>query len=299
MGRIEDAIEKARRRPSLDRKPPQPPPRPIARITEAGQSREHAYGGKHIEVDIEALRAHGLLAPNSHERRLADEYRVIKRPLIRNANPASEPLLERGNLLMVCSATSGEGKTFTCMNLCLSMAREKDWSIVLVDGDCAKPHLSRLFSADKEPGLIDLLKDPGRRVEQLIMTTNVPGLSFLPAGGRDEHAAELLASARMASICEELASSDPHRLVIFDSSPLLLTTESEALAHHVGQIVMVVQANKTPQQAVLAALEKVDQTKAVNLILNQAASGVFAGYGGYYGYGTYGDPVPESADAAR
>jgi receptor protein-tyrosine kinase len=194
--------------------------------------------------------------------------------------------MPRGNLIMIASAFSGEGKTFTCINLCLSIAREKDWSVVLVDGDCSKPDLTKFFAAEREPGLLDLLRDPSLSFDSLVIPTSVPGLSLLPAGSRDEHAAELLASNRMDEICQQLGENNNGRLTVFDSSPLLLTTEAAALGGHVGQIGVVVRANVTPRQAVLAAVEKLDASKAVSFILNQSyTSELGVGYGDQYGYG--------------
>jgi protein-tyrosine kinase len=286
MGRIEDALAKLQARAAAENEG-RPPHLPLARVSQEARPTpvDHAYGGKLVEVDFRALRSQALLAPDSQERRLADEYRVIKRPLINNANGSREALLPRGNLLMVASAASGEGKTFTCINLCLSIARETDWSVVLVDGDCAKPHLTHLFGAEREPGLMDLLRDPRLSFEDLVMPTNVPSLSLLPSGRRDEHAAELLASARMDSLCAGISASDPRRMIVFDSSPLF-TTEAPVLASQMGQIAVVVQANRTPQQAVLAAIGKLDPAKAINLILNQASPrDAVPGYGDHYGYG--------------
>jgi protein-tyrosine kinase len=289
MGRIEEALAKLQRA-AVGGEPAAAPKPVIAKVVEpvaGGPRHEHVYGGRHIEVDTAALRAQGLLAPDTYTRRLADEYRVIKRPLLRNASRTQEPLIPRGNLLMVGSAVAGEGKTFTCLNLCLSMARERDWTVVLVDADCSKPQLTRLFGAEDQPGLLELLRDPTRSFEDLVMPTNVSGLALLPAGSRDEHAAELLASDRMAAVCAALAEADPQRIIVFDSSPLLLTTEAPVLASHMGQIVLVVQANRTPQQAVLAAIEKLDRAKTISLVLNRDDSAQTPlSYG--YGYGDYG-----------
>jgi MinD-like ATPase involved in chromosome partitioning or flagellar assembly len=167
----------------------------------------------------------------------------------------------------------------------LSIAREKDWSVVLVDGDSSKPDLTRLFSLEGEPGLIDLLRDPSLSFDSLVVPTNVPGLSLLPAGVRDSHAAELLASNRMDEVCRRLSEDGNSRLTVFDSSPLLLATEAAALAAHVGQIAVVVRADSTPRHAVLAAIEKLDPAKAVSCILNQIhGSELGVGYGDY-GYG--------------
>jgi exopolysaccharide/PEP-CTERM locus tyrosine autokinase len=281
MGRIEDALQKLQAR--SQRSAVTPPATRLAAVVPA----EHEYSGHRIVVDSAQLRASGLLAPNSEERRLAEQYRTVKRPLLRNADPTLDPPVPRGNLLMVASALAGEGKTFTCVNLCLSIARERDWSVVLVDGDCSKPHLSRLFSAEKELGLMDLLRDPALTFDSLVMPTDIPGLSLLPSGSADPHASELLASRRMDELCEHLSSeAGAGRMVVFDSSPLLLTTEAAVLASKVGQVVVVVHANNTQQQAVLAALDKLDQTKAIGFVLNKSwGAPEHEGSYGYYGYG--------------
>jgi receptor protein-tyrosine kinase len=279
MTRIEDAIQKLQSRSQLPANQPAAPR--LATVVAKG----HAYGGNRILVDVAQLRANGLLAPDAEERLLAEQYRTIKRPLLRNAAATAEPPVANGTLIAVVSALSGEGKTFTCLNLCLSIARERDWSVVLVDADCSKPHLTRMFSAETQPGLIDLLRDPSKSFDSLVMPTDVPGLSFLPSGAHDHHASELLASKRMDEICAGLAS-DPDRIVVFDSSPLLLTTEATILAAKVGQVVFLVKANQTPQDAVTAALEKLDPAKAIGCVLNQSWSIRDLGEGyAYYGFG--------------
>jgi exopolysaccharide/PEP-CTERM locus tyrosine autokinase len=290
MGRIEDALKKLQRAgtpPSARTAVAAPePPRLGTVVTQAPE-----YEGKRIAVDLEQLRQSELLVPDADQRRLAEQYRAIKRPLLRNADSHREPKLARGNLLMIASALAGEGKTFTCVNLCFSIAQEKDWSVVLVDADCSKPHLTRLFSAEAEPGLLDLLRNPDASFDSFVMATDIPGFSLLPAGTLGSDASELLASKRMDAICAALAANSSGRMIVFDSSPLLVSSEAAALAHHVGQIAFVVRANETPQQAVLAALEKLDPQKAVGCILNRTY-GTGLGFGtdgyGYEAYGTYG-----------
>ena len=285
MSKIEDALHEIK---SVGKLQEAAPAKRIAKVI----PREHTYGGNQVVVDHGQLRANGLLAPGEDERRLADQYRAIKRPLLGNADPSKRSVLPLGNLVIVASALSGEGKTFTCINLCLSIARERDWSVVLVDADSSKPHLTRLFSADREPGLMDLLRDPGLSFDDLVMPTDIPGLSLLPAGAHDAHASELLASRRMKELCLKLSSVDAGRMIVFDSSPLLLTTEAIALASQVGQVLMVVKADCTPQQAVLAALDKLDPEMAINCVLNQTSGADLSESYGYYG--NYGDVPPST-----
>lgn len=282
MGRIEEALAKLQARKANAVEAQGRPPRAIARVHDSPVA-GHAYGGNRVEIDFAALRAQGLLASDRHERVLADQYRAIKRPLLKNAS--SGELVPRGNVLMVASALPGEGKTFTAVNLCLSIAREQDWSVILVDGDCNKPHVTRLFGASHQPGLMDLLRDRSASFESLVMPTNLQGFAILPAGAHDERAAELLASSKMENLIAEISSADPRRMIVFDSPPLLLRPEAQVLGGHVGQILMVVHANKTPQRAVLAARDLLDPSKSINLLLNQvSARDGLASYGDYYGY---------------
>jgi len=190
--------------------------------------------------------------------------------------------LPEGNLVMVASAVPGEGKTFTSLNLALSMRLEEDVTVLLVDGDVVNPRLSQILGADDARGLLDVIKDPNLSIASAILPTDVPGLSFLPAGHQDPNATELLSSSRMLEVAAQLATQDTSRLVLFDSAPLLLTTESQALTQVAGQILMVVRADSTPQHVVLEAVETLAESKSVSLVLNQSMKQPHAGY--YYRY---------------
>jgi protein-tyrosine kinase len=235
-----------------------------------------------VKVDRDALRATGVLPSVAQERELADQYRAIKRPLIDAAFHSPRQEGPSPQLIMIASALPGDGKTFTGVNLALSMARETDHTVLLVDADVVKPHVSRLFGVIKEPGLLDLLKNPDLDVQSVILPTDVPGLSILPAGAASDTATELLASERMMSVMDQLARMDPSGIVLFDSLPILLTSESKVLAARMGQIVLVVRAGETPQHAVADALDAIGTDKKVWLVLNQAELAGPMGY--YYGY---------------
>jgi exopolysaccharide/PEP-CTERM locus tyrosine autokinase len=223
-----------------------------------------------------------LLPPAHQERELAQQFRQIKRPLINNALGRGVEALPEGNLVMVASAVPGEGKTFTSLNLALSMRLEEDVTVLLVDGDVVNPRLSQILGADDARGLLDVIKDPSLSIASAILPTDVPGLSFLPAGHQDPNATELLSSSRMLEVAAQLATQDTSRLVLFDSAPLLLTTESQALTQVAGQILMVVRADSTPQHVVLEAVETLAESKSVSLVLNQSMKQPHAGY--YYRY---------------
>jgi protein-tyrosine kinase len=244
-------------------------------------SRDRAGG---VVLDKAALRAAGLFPPAEEEQRLAHQYRKIKRPLIANAIGKGAARMPKGYLIMLASAMAGEGKTFTAINLALSMSIEKDVNVLLVDADAPKPHLTNVFGLKGELGLLDVLRDPQLDVESVIRPTDVPKLSFLPAGVTSPEATELLASKRMEQVAMKLGEHDSHRIVLFDTPPLMQTTESAALAGVAGQIVVVVRADSTPQPVVLDALRMLEGHAGVSLVLNQSMRSATSAYY-YYGYG--------------
>jgi protein-tyrosine kinase len=242
-------------------------------------------------VDLGALRAAGYLPEEGLERRFADHYRQVKRPLIEKALAGGPEM----RLLLVSSALPGDGKTFTSLNLALSMARERDISVLLVDADAPRARISEVLGMRGQAGLLDALVDETLDVESLIIRTDIRGLDVLPAGRFIENSTELLASARMSQIATRLAARNPRRIVLFDSAPLLVSSEARVLLRIPGQVVLVVRAGATPRQAILDAVAQVERSKLQGLILNQTA--VSKG-GGYYEYGDYGAEERGSSDAS-
>lgn len=236
-----------------------------------------------VAIDFAHLHRAGLVPPPSAETMVAKEYQRIKRPLLANTTGANPTGIADGNRFMVASAIPGEGKTFTSVNLALSLAKERDYSVVLIDGDVIKPSISRALGLADAKGLTDILADTAMSLSDTVLETNVPRLSVLPAGQRHDEATELIASQRMTWFVNEL-SRDPNRMVVFDSSPLLATAESQALAMAVGQVLLVVKAGSTARSAVEAALSLVSAPdRSVSLILNQSRKEHGDYYAGYYG----------------
>ena len=243
--------------------------------------------------EASALREAGLLSPSYEGFKLAREYRHIKRPLIARAFGRGTVRLPKGYLIMVASAVSGEGKSFTAVNLALSLSLEKDLRVLLVDADVVRPQISRVLGLSDAPGLLDVLRDPSLDVERVIRSTNIATLSVLPAGKPSAEATELLASQRMEQVVAALGEHDSQRIVLFDSPPLLQTNESQALAQLVGQVVVVVQADSTPQPLLLEALEILKEHPGVSLVLNRSMRP--ASSPAYYGYGSDRSEQAESS----
>jgi protein-tyrosine kinase len=238
---------------------------------------------RHVELNFERLRNFGFVTPDVPTSQTADEFRVIKRPIIRNAVGKGDQKVKHGNLVMVTSALPGEGKTFTSINLAMSVAMEYDSRVLLVDGDVAHPSMPSILGTPHAPGLLDLLTRDDIDVADALVKTNVERLTLLPAGSRQRRSTELLASEQMASLLREFSSRYPDRIIIFDSPPLLATTEARVLATHMGQIVMVVAANATTQHALNHALATIENCDIVLMLLNKAGRTDVGTYYGYYG----------------
>ncbi|MBB2485638.1 tyrosine-protein kinase family protein [Mitsuaria sp. WAJ17] len=251
---------------------------------------------KRVELDLEALAAMGLVTPNAPRTPMADQYRVIKRPLIRNATGRGAEMLNHGNLIMVTSALAGEGKSFTSLNLAMSIAAELDHTVMLVDADVARPSVLRMLGLPPGPGLLDVLEESVDLADALLRTS-IDKLTVLPSGTPHARATELLASDAMRKLLDDMARRYPDRIIIFDSPPLLLTTESAVLASQMGQIVVVVHAESTPQSAVRRALSTIEACPVRLMLLNQARVDADGSYGYGYGYG-YGYEHSESPDAS-
>lgn len=232
-------------------------------------------------INLAKLRQMGVITPEVEKTQIAEEFRLIKRPLIKNAFTQGPGAIKNGNLIMVTSALAGEGKSFCAINLAMSIATEMDHTVLLVDADVARPSLPGYLGLKSERGLLDVLLDDKLELADVLIKTNVEKLSILMAGRKNRHATELLASQGMSDLLKEIAERYSDRIVIFDSPPLLLTSEAHVLASQMGQIVLVVAAEKTPQQAVKEALRQIESCDVVNLIYNKASS--FPG-GEYYGY---------------
>jgi protein-tyrosine kinase len=224
---------------------------------------------KRVELDLKRMQEIGLVTAAGGRTMLVEDFRIIKRPLIRRAFTPRGPEENPGNLIMVTSSLPGEGKTFCSINLAMSIAMELDHTVLLVDADVARPSVLRTLGLSAQKGLMDLLLDDKADMADVMLRTNVDTLTILPAGTSSPRATELLASQTMTNFVHEIASRYPDRIVIFDSPPLLLTSEAHVLASHMGQIVVVVEAERTTQHAVKESLRQLEGLPNVNLIYNK------------------------------
>jgi Mrp family chromosome partitioning ATPase len=164
-----------------------------------------------------------------------------------------------------------------------------DRTVLLVDADLAKPGLSMLLGVQERAGLTDRLLDSSLDLRNILLRTDVPKLTVLSAGHRHRRSTELLASKAMTDLLDELARRYADRIILFDSPPLLATSEASTLADSMGQICLIVESGKTPQFLVKEALELLQHKERVSLVLNKTKRDLLSGQAGYYYGYRYGD----------
>lgn len=256
---------------------PQSPP-PVA------AERDIKPAGKHENIDFEAMRRAGIVTDHGEGSLISEEFRLVKRPLLLKAFDHGPGAIRNGNLIMVSSANANEGKTFCAISLAMSIALERDLTVMLVDADLINPTIPETLGFEAELGLVDVLSDEKMDLADVLLRTDLDNLTILPAGRSHHLATELLASDRMERLVGEIAQRYSDRVIIFDSPPSLVSSIPAVLALHVGQTVFVVHADHSSQASVDAGLGLISACKNIYLLLNKARGiGDADGFGAYYG----------------
>lgn len=248
-----------------------------------------------VRLDFVKLREVGRLPLEREARRTEDEIRRIKWPLLSAIAARNGASPARNNVILVTSALPGEGKTFASLNLALSIVRDRELRVILVDGDVARPGLTPALGLEGRPGLNDVLEDAGLEISAVTYKTDVEGLSVVPAGKWHERSPEFFASSRMPQVIQELIRRVGNGVILIDSPPLLATNEAQVVTRYVGQVLLVVRAEETQQRAVQEALTLVDKSATVKAVLNNVQASVLGRYYGEYRYASdYGESVQRS-----
>ena len=235
-------------------------------------------------IDRALLGAQGLLVPGAPVGVLAEEFRLVKRQLLLTARAVKAAQGDRSRTILVCSANPNEGKTYCSLNLALSLAAERDTEVLLVDADFAKPDVMARLGLAEGRGLLDALANPAIDIESCVIHTDVPQLSLLPAGAKSNQDTELLASARTSVLIQQLLDANPRRMVIFDSPPALAASPAATLAQHVGQVMMVVRADRTNDGDLREAVGLLGGCAEIQLVLNSVSYAPGGRrFGSYYG----------------
>lgn len=245
-----------------------PPPPPIVSEPVVKAAPRSPGAKRSATIDPARLAEQGLLVPGAPIGSLAEEFRLAKRQLLLGAQALQPTLGDRARAILVTSPAAHDGKTYCALNLALSIAAERDTQVLLVDADVAKPDILGRLGVDQGPGLLDALADPAIAIEDIVIASDVPHLSLLPAGARSTEDTELLASGRTAELLGTLLAADPRRIILFDSPPVLAASPAATLALHVGQTVVVVRADRTSESELAQAVALLDGCDRIQLLLN-------------------------------
>jgi protein-tyrosine kinase len=254
---------------------------------------------KQVRLDFRVLRQNGMITPDNMSSPLSNEFRGIKRKLLQKVrDPKTRAAVN--NLIMVTSSLPGEGKTFTSVNLALSLAAERGLRVLLIDADVIRPSVGNMFVAPTSEGLTDLLNGKVKQVSDVLYhCPDVPNLSVIFAGNPRTNSPELISSGQMSSLCQELSARYPDRVIVLDTPPVLASPEPAILATYVHQLIMVVSAAQTSKHQLRKGLEAVSTCQNVSLLFNKAPRWSETEYNNYYGYGYSATPTADGAPASQ
>lgn len=233
---------------------------------------EADHAAHHLEINFNRLRAAGFLTPTAPRTGLMEEFRLIKRQLLKFAfadSPKGQNA--QGNVVMVTSGLPSEGKTFVALNLAMSFATERDLYVLLIDGDSHRHSLSDLLGAERKAGLVDMLTDQQLQPRDVLQRTNIPNLTFLPSGKSHPLGAELMASKQAGAVMQDFSKRYPDRIIIIDTPPVLASTEPAVLASYVGQTIVVVEKDRTAKKALRRTLEMLEGCPSISCVLNMTS----------------------------
>ncbi len=237
-------------------------------------------------IDRDALALAGFVVPGGEVTGIAEEFRLIKRQLLAGIERRVSLAEEKRRAVLITSAQPGDGKSFSAINLALSLSGEHGIEVLLIDGDFSKPDLLQTLGIPTGPGMVEALTDPSSNPNDFVIRTDVPGLSVLPAGRKSNNVPELLASDRTREVLAKLIAGDRRRIILFDSPPALMASPATVLAGHVGQVLVVVRADRTTEADLRETIGLLSGCDHVGLILNGAGIAVNGRkFGGYDGYG--------------
>jgi len=273
---------------------PSPPPPPPPPTGSGPDPRPRPSQPPLPEISLETLAAAGLVvAPVGTIRsRLSEEIAVVQHSVLRTVKATRATDGRCPRLVLVTSARPGEGKTFVSLNLAASLANSGTKPVLLIDVDGKQGSISQLLGQENTPGLRMLAADPTRQAATMLVPTAVKRLSFLSFGPLPKGMTGLPPGQLVMAALLRLAAALPEHLIILDTPPCLSTSDPGALAPIAGQVLMVVEAERTQRSEVEAALDMVDSCPTLQLVLNRAvltANDTFGAYGGYGAYGAYSD----------
>ncbi|MDE2165156.1 MAG: AAA family ATPase [Alphaproteobacteria bacterium] len=240
---------------------------------------------RQVSIDRGALARCGITVPSAHRSRVVEEFRIVKRQIVsKYMDEPDDEAANRNRVIMVTSTRPREGKTFTAINLALSIATEQDLKVLLIDLDTKHHAMQEMMGIPASYGLTDLLANPDIDFSEVVLRTNMPNLTVIPAGTPNIRSPELLSSRRTRAIFSEMAQRYNDRFIVFDAPAVLASSDPAILASLVGQIVLVVEADHTQQEELETAIGLLSACPNISLLLNKVRTSTADQFGAYSDY---------------
>ena len=237
---------------------------PAAKVEQATVSNENPI----VSLPMRKLRQNGMVTLDMKNKGIIEEFRHLKRNLLKNISKSEKSM---GVGVVVSSAWPGEGKTFTSLNLIMSLSMEKTKKILFVDADLEKGEATKFLDLQSHRGLTDYLEDSSLAANDVTLTTNIESLTIIPRGLTATHSAEVFSSQRMEAFVKEICQNGMYDMVIFDSPPVLVSSSANILSGMADQTLIVIQANETTGKAIREMEEKLVDSRSIGYVLNRAS----------------------------
>ena len=255
--------------------------------TDPGAAPSGGRTGGASELDRAALERAGLVVGHKVRTRISEEFRITVGHILRTMRSNRSPGGGTANVLMVTSARPGEGKSFSSLNLAGSIAQHIQRDVVLVDVDAKQRSLSAELGLADRPGLLDLSSNSSLRIEDVIIRTAIPHLSVITIGSGNAIGGDILPPPPLSTLVERIARRFSTAVVLLDAPPCLSTSDPSSLAPFVGQILMVVEAERTQRNEVVASLDLIKACPSITLMLNKIRLTTSYTFGAYHYFGMY------------
>jgi non-specific protein-tyrosine kinase len=177
------------------------------------------------------------------------------------------------NTIMITSVHPGEGKTLTSINLAITMAREFNQTVLLVDTDLHNQNIHKYLGVSSNIGLIDYL-EKNTPLKELIIWPGIEKLTFISGGKNVIESSELLGSPKMKNLVEEMKKRYEERYIIFDMPPVLGNADAITFAPMVDCTLMVVEEGKTTIQDVKKAVGLLPQNNFIGYVINRQKASI-------------------------
>ena len=284
LDRMKAAREQGAPREQAAPRPAAPPPAVVTPVPLEWPRR----GLTEVKINLPDLAERGLYSDPAVARRQQDEFRRLRRDVLgamRSHNDQGEGV--SSPVVLVTSPMPGDGKSWTALNLALSTAAVEGPDVLLIDADPYKCSITNALGLGDAPGLLDLLRNPTTEFMNLAQPTSVRRLHVIPAGHNNGEVGDLFTAERLRLVVGSIARTMAGHVAIIDSVPILISSETAALADVSGQVLMVVRAGVTLRESVTEAVSRVRTSVPVGLVLNGWRPMLNAQSDHYYAYENY------------